>query len=414
MRNAWKLLSTLVLALFIVACGPAGETVTPDAIVTAELAGENEVPAVATTGSGEATATLTGSTLVVDGSFDGLMSDLVVIAGSSAHIHQAAAGSNGGVVFGLDVVSTDQRSGTLSGEFDLTEAEREAFLDGELYVNVHTVGNGSGELRAQLVDDAPTFAAVDRVFDGLLLGENEVDEPVVTAASGRATGVLRTDGRVTVSGTFADLESALFDVGSFGPAHVHQGVAGINGGVAFMLDVAANAAMTAGRFGASTAFTADEIDDLLTGGYYVNVHTQNNQGGEIRGQLFPTDVEVTTALTGGAEVPPVVTAASGEVTATSSGFFLSLVGTFEGLESDLMDVSASGPAHIHFAPAGAFGGIVFALDVSSGDQRSGTLTLSSAELSEQQRTDFLAGHFYVNIHTVDNGAGEIRGQLEPF
>ncbi len=408
----WKLSLILGLPLLIAACGP--RVVTPET-VTVALAGENEVPAVATMASGEVSATLTGSTLVVEGSFEDLMSDLTLVAGSSAHIHQAAAGANGGVLFGLDVVSTDQRSGTLSGEFELSDAEREAFLDGNLYVNIHTTGNGSGELRAQLVDNAPTFAAVERVFDGLLLADNEVaDPPVVSVATGMATGVLRADGMVTVSGTFTGLESALFDVGDVGPAHVHEGAAGINGGVAFMLDVSADAAMTAGRFGASSQFTPDDVDVLLMGGYYVNVHTQANQGGEIRGQLFPTDVEVATTLTGGAEVPPVVTAASGEATATSSGFSLSLVGTFEGLESDLQDVASFGPAHIHVAAAGENGGVAFALVVDSLDARSGTLTLMDTELSEQQRAEFVAGLFYVNIHTVNNGGGEIRGQLEPF
>lgn len=402
----------LIATLIVAACGPRGAVV--DEAVTAALAGENEVPAVATMASGDVTATLTGLTLVVDGSFEGLMSDLVEIAGSSAHIHQAAAGANGAVVFSLDVASTDQRSGTLSGEFELTEQQRDDFLAGLYYVNVHTVDNGSGELRAQLVDDAPTFAAVERVFDGLLLGDNEVP-PVVSAATGTATGVLRTDGMVTVSGSFTGLASTLFDVADFGPAHVHEGVAGTNGGVVFMLDVAANEAMTAGRFGASEMFTALQVDDLLMGGFYVNVHTQANQGGEVRGQLFPTDVEATTALSGGAEVPtPVVTAANGEATATSSGFTLSLVGTFTGLESDLQDVSTVGPAHIHVAPAGANGDVVFALDVGTTDQRSGTLALTDTELTEQERADFVAGLHYVNVHTVGNPGGEIRGQLEPF
>lgn len=412
MMKFLKFSFVLAAVLVIAACGPRNAM--PDETLTAALAGENEVPAVATMASGDVTATLTGSTLVVDGSFEGLMSNLVEISGSSAHIHQAAAGANGAVVFSLDVASTDQRSGTLSGEFELTDQQRADFLAGLYYVNVHTVDNGAGELRAQLIDDAPAFAAVERVFDGLLLGDNEV-LPVVTPASGTATGVLRADGMVTVSGSFSALESTLFDVGDFGPAHVHEGVAGTNGGVVFMLDVAANDAMTAGRFGASEMFTALQVDDLLMGGFYVNVHTQVNQGGEVRGQLFPTNVEVSTVLTGGAEVPPVITAASGEATATSSGFTLSLVGTFTGLQSDLQNVSPElGPAHIHGADVDANGPVVFALGVSTADQRAGTLTLTDAELSEQQRADFVAGFFYVNVHTVGNPAGEIRGQLEPF
>jgi hypothetical protein len=154
--------------------------------------------------------------------------------------------------------------------------------------------------------------------------------------------------------------------------------------------------------------------DLLAGGYYVDVHTQGNQGGEIRGQLLPTDVEATSTLSGGAEVPPVTPAATGEATATSSGFTISLVGTFEGPESDLMNVSAFGPADIHVAPAGQNGGVAFALVVDSADDWGGTLLLTDVELTEKQRADFVAGRFYVDVHTVDHGDGEIRGQLEPF
>jgi hypothetical protein len=412
MIQQWKFPATLAsLLLLVVACGPRAEIDTET--VTAELAGENEVPAVATMASGEVSAVLTGLTLVVEGAFEGLMSDLTEIAGSSAHVHEAAAGANGGVVFVLDVASTDQRSGTLSGEFELTAAQREAFRAGDYYVNIHTEGNPSGELRAQLVDDAPMFAAAERVFDATLLPNNEVP-PVLSGATGSATGLLRSDNMVTVSGAFANLETALFDVGDVGPAHVHEGFAGANGGVAFMLDVVADGAMTAGRFGASSQFTGDEVDTLLTGGFYVNIHTQGNQGGEIRGQLFPTDVETTATLSGDAEVPPVSTAASGEAMATASGFTFSLEGSFMGLESDLMDVGAVGPAHIHVAPAGENGGVAFALDVVSADERSGTLMLADTELSELERADFVAGRFYVNIHTEVNTGGELRGQFEPF
>ena len=73
-----------------------------------------------------------------------------------------------------------------------------------------------------------------------------------------------------------------------------------------------------------------------------------------------------------------------------------------------------GPAHIHVAPADENGPVAFALAVGTADARSGTLTLTDGQLSEQERADFVAGLFYVNSHTGANNAGEIRGQLEPF
>ena len=54
----------------------------------------------------------------------------------------------------------------------------------------------------------------------------------------------------------------------------------------------------------------DSLRVLFNNGMaYVNVHTSANPAGEIRGQISP--VHFTAALSGGAEVPPVTTAASG-------------------------------------------------------------------------------------------------------
>ena len=37
----------------------------------------------------------------------------------------------------------------------------------------------------------------------------------------------------------------------------------------------------------TATLTDAQITDLLAGKYYVNVHTEQNKGGEIRGQLYP-------------------------------------------------------------------------------------------------------------------------------
>lgn len=394
------------LAFVLAACGP-------DVFVAeyeSELAGENEVPAVATPATGGVTATLTDNNLVLVGAFSALTSDLTQIAGSSAHVHAAPAGENGPIVGPLLVTSVDGRNGTLAGELDLTDAEVEAFLDGGFYVNIHTVGNPSGELRAQLDEGTPTFADVTETFDALLLPDHEVP-PVTSPASGTAAAILRADDTLTVSGSFMDLDSPLTDVGDLGPAHVHEGAAGVNGPVEFPLEVAAAADDLSGRFGATVDVTADQIDTLRAAGYYVNVHTEANPGGEVRGQLFVDPIEATATLGGDQEVPAVTTPASGEATATASGTRIVVSGSFDGLESALTDVAGT-PAHIHVADAGATGPVVFPLVVDADtDLRGGTFTLDT-ELTEAQRADFLAGRYYVNVHTVDHPGGEIRGQLE--
>jgi hypothetical protein len=117
----------------------------------ATLSGANEVPAVTTSATGTVTAELDGNELKVDGTFSGLSSDLAPVAGSAAHVHKAAKGANGGILFNLNVTpGSDGRSGSFTATATLSDADKDAFRDGLLYVNIHTVNNAGGELRAQL------------------------------------------------------------------------------------------------------------------------------------------------------------------------------------------------------------------------------------------------------------------------
>jgi hypothetical protein len=115
------------------------------------LSGSQEPTPVTTSATGTATAELDGDTLTVNGTFSGLSSDLTPVAGSPAHVHKAARGQNGPVLFNLNVTpGTDNRSGSFTATATLSEADREDFREGLLYVNVHTTNNPGGELRGQL------------------------------------------------------------------------------------------------------------------------------------------------------------------------------------------------------------------------------------------------------------------------
>ena len=68
-------------------------------------------------------------------------------------------------------------------------------------------------------------------------------------------------------------------------AHIHgPGQPGENAGV--VIDLAPGGVKKGPMTGTAT-LTDAQINDLLAGKYYVNVHTEQNQGGEIRGQLYP-------------------------------------------------------------------------------------------------------------------------------
>lgn len=137
----WTLLALTGAGLM--GCGAKTE------ISTCQLSGANEVPAVSTTASGTATATLDGSNLTVTGSFSGLQSDLYEVSGSAAHVHAGAIGVSGGIVFGLNITTTDQRNGTFTGTKSLSSDDQNTFKAGGFYVNVHTKTNTMGEIRCQ-------------------------------------------------------------------------------------------------------------------------------------------------------------------------------------------------------------------------------------------------------------------------
>lgn len=111
--------------------------------MTAPLTGASEVPAVATSGSGTAEATLTtGNVLTWKVSYAGLSGPVM-----GAHFHgPSISGQNAGVV----VPMTGSLTSPISGSVTLTEGQSTDLLAGKWYVNLHTAANPNGEIRGQL------------------------------------------------------------------------------------------------------------------------------------------------------------------------------------------------------------------------------------------------------------------------
>lgn len=107
-----------------------------------KLSGSQEVPPVSTMAAG------TGSIKVEpEGAVSGSVTTTGMV-GTMAHIHMGAVGVNGPVIVPLVQMSEGVWSvprGTM-----LTTEQRKSYLDGNLYVNVHTATNKGGEIRAQL------------------------------------------------------------------------------------------------------------------------------------------------------------------------------------------------------------------------------------------------------------------------
>jgi len=107
-----------------------------------------------------------------------------------------------------------------------------------------------------------------------LTGAEEVP-PLTVPGSGSGSFRVAEDGTITGSVTTKDVQGTM--------AHIHRGAKGVNGPVIVPLDKNGDTyTAPAGR-----KLTPEQINDLKAGNLYVNVHTNRNKGGEVRGQLQP-------------------------------------------------------------------------------------------------------------------------------
>jgi hypothetical protein len=107
-------------------------------------------------------------------------------------------------------------------------------------------------------------------------------------------------------------------------------------------------------------------------------------------------------LSGGNEVPPVTTPASGSGTVT-----------IKDDRSVSASISVTGmtatAAHIHEAAAGANGPVIVPF-TKTGDNT--FAAPDGAKLTDSQYASFKAGNLYVNVHSAKNPGGEVRAQLK--
>ncbi|MCH8495581.1 MAG: CHRD domain-containing protein [Balneolales bacterium] len=386
-----------------------------DQVFRVTLTGNNESKPITTTASGALVAELNDHTLTLSGSFSGLSDDLATEIAGGGHIHMGLTGSNGDVVKVLTITADeDLRGGKILAEdnmFDLSHMELVALLAREFYVNIHSEAFPSGELRGQILSDGQAH------FQANLSGAFET-APVNTMAYGAVVAEIVGENLI-VTGSFSDLSSAVATEIA-GGAHVHMGVSGRDGGIAFSLNPTISADGMSGTFARSDntiALTPEILEALYGRELYVNVHTDMENAGELRGQLLPVARTYLAARLDGLneviDMAPVWSDARGLIQAELTGNRLSISGSFDGLGSKLATEIAGG-AHIHMGEVGTNGGVVFALVAQVDEDLKGGVFMASEntfELTTQQQEALLAGELYVNIHSVENTAGEIRGQL---
>ena len=122
-------------------------------------------------------------------------------------------------------------------------------------------------------------------FLATLEGGQEVPA-VTTDASGEVSVELDTENKtITVDGEVKDLGSEITN------AHIHKGAIGTApaNNVVFTLtvDTSDDNTKRSAKLSGSFSVDDDQITDLKAEDWYVNVHTQDNAPGEVRGQVKP-------------------------------------------------------------------------------------------------------------------------------
>jgi hypothetical protein len=130
--------------------------------------------------------------------------------------------------------------------------------------------------------------------------------------------------------------------------------------------------------------------------------------GPPEGNVFAAPLPFTVPLTGTRQVPPVQTAGSGsaDLTYDPSTLVVTWSITYSGLSS------SATMAHFH-GPAGPDkNASVLIWLTKKGEPVSSPIT-GQAKLTPPQAQQFMAGEWYINLHTKDHPGGEIRGQVVP-
>ena len=241
-------------------------------------------------------------------------------------------------------------------------------------------------------DDGPVVET-RATLSAAMTGDQE-PAPTATGALGTGTLTLSSPSRALSGSITLDSLSAT-------AAHIHDGVAGVNGAVIVPL---AETSAGSGTWAvpAGTVLTEAQATAFAAGGLYFNAHSTANPGGEIRGQIGR---QVFAAQLSAAQEVPLNAS-----TATGNGFiaFDPVTKAFTARLA-LSGVTATA-AHIHTGAIGANGAVLFPLSETA--TGSGVWVAAAGTMvTDAQIASLTSGGLYFNAHSAAFPGGEIRGQI---
>jgi hypothetical protein len=138
-----NILSVVLASILLTAISCSKDESNPNVTFSATINGASETPANASTATGTATLTYNKDTKIFD-----IVVNYTGITATNAHIHKAAVGVPGGVVFGFTQPITSPINYTSPV---LTESQDSALNANLYYVNIHSAEFPGGEIRGQLI-----------------------------------------------------------------------------------------------------------------------------------------------------------------------------------------------------------------------------------------------------------------------
>jgi hypothetical protein len=322
---------------------------------------------------------------------------------TNAHLHTGKPGQSGGVILPLySLLRSD--SVTLLGGVSINASTwtniMAALMADSIYLNLHTAAEPAGEIRGQVRTSGSLR------FDAWFNQDAEIAAGTNSPVASEGVGVATLD----LNPSMDTLRYNVFFKGLVGTptaSHFHRAAANTSGGVVKPLTITGNTISGMWTRNDATAPLHDTmINQLLMGNLYINVHTDSNPAGEIRGQVYRLAREGFIAELNGAQAS---TSSGGQGSAVASydrdRTNLHTMVAFDGLDGT---VSAG---HIHAGAAGENGPVIIGLEPFT---NGGSYKFSTAADNFNESTSIFMRRndsTYINIHTSSVAAGEIRGQL---
>ncbi len=295
MTKFWKMITALFLVFALAACSSDDDNETPTPITVAgAISGDSELSTLLNSASDEQLTLLTDET-----------ASLTVFAPTNDEFATASdllatlSPAQVTAVIGYHVVAARYEAAdlipldgqTIPGtDISVSVSGGSVFLQGagnsdpiEVTTADVTADNGVLHKIAGILLPAtlPGVATYEVTLEG-----GQQNPPVMTDGVGSVTITVNEDtGEMTLTGSVSNLSSPLFDVGDVGSAHIHEGARGANGPVVFPITVERSADDLSATLSLTATLTDEQASTLQSGDYYINVHTENFEGGELRGQI---------------------------------------------------------------------------------------------------------------------------------